>query len=66
MDDLVRYIESLSSAYKNTLEELLKQGLIISELKCQVDSMEKSVKDTNKKITMIRNQIRKEKGREEL
>ena len=66
MDDLVRYIESLSSAYKSTQEELLKQGLIISELKCQVDSMEKSIKDTNKKITMIRNQIRKEKGRGEL
>jgi septation ring formation regulator EzrA len=66
MDDLVKYIESLSSAYKSTQEELLKQGLIISELRCQVDSMEKSVKDTNKKITMIRNQLRKEKGRGEL
>lgn len=38
----------------------------VAELKCRVESMEKSVKDTNKKITMIRNQIRKEKGREEL
>jgi uncharacterized coiled-coil DUF342 family protein len=66
MDDVVRYINSLSSAYKGTQEELLKQGLVISELKCQVDSMEKSIKDTNKKITAIRNQIRKEKGRGEL
>lgn len=38
----------------------------VAELKCRVESMEKSIKDTNKKITMIRNQIRKEKGRGEL
>lgn len=45
--------------YYNLLED-------VSELKCRVESMEKSIKDTNKKITMIRNQIRKEKGRGEL
>lgn len=45
--------------YYNLLED-------VAELKCRVESMEKSVKDTNKKITMIRNQIRKEKGRGEL
>lgn len=38
----------------------------VAELKCRVESMEKSIKDANKKITMIRNQIRKEKGRGEL
>jgi len=38
----------------------------VAELKCRVESMEKSIKDTNKKITMIRNQLRKEKGRGEL
>lgn len=45
--------------YYNLLED-------VAELKCRVESMEKSIKDTNKKITMIRNQIRKEKGRGEL
>ena len=45
--------------YYNLLED-------VAELKCRVESMEKSIKDTNKKITMIRDQIRKEKGRGEL
>lgn len=45
--------------YYNLLED-------VAELKCRVESMENSIKDTNKKITMICNQIRKEKGREEL
>jgi len=48
---------------KAEYEQLL---IDVAELKCQVDSMEKSIKDTNKKITMIRNQIRKEKGRGKL
>lgn len=38
----------------------------LQELMCRVDSMEKSIKDTNKKITAIRNQLRKEKGRGDL
>ena len=45
--------------YYNLLED-------VAELKCRVESMEKSIKDTNKKITAIRNQLRKEKGRGEL
>lgn len=42
------------------------RDLIIAELKCRVDSMEKSIKDTNQQIKAIRSQLRKEKGREEL
>ena len=38
----------------------------VDEMKCQLDSIEKSIKDTNKKITAIRNQLRKEKGRGDL
>lgn len=42
------------------------RDIIIAELKCRVDSMEKSIKDTNRQIKAIRNQLRKEKGREEI
>lgn len=42
------------------------RDLIIAELQCRVNSMEKSIKDTNRQIKAIRNQLRKEKGREEL
>lgn len=45
---------------------LNERDIRIYHLMSQVDSMEKSIKDTNKKITAIRNQIRKEKGRGEL
>lgn len=45
---------------------LNERDIRIYHLMSQVDSMEKSIKDTNKKITAIRNQLRKEKGRGEL
>ena len=38
----------------------------IFHLMAQMDSMEKSIKDTNRKITAIRNQLRKENGRKEV
>lgn len=43
-----------------------ERDIRIYHLMSQADSMEKSIKDTNKKITAIRNQLRKEKGRGEL
>lgn len=43
-----------------------ERDIHLYHLMSQVDSMEKSIKDTNKKITAIRNQIRKEKGRGKL
>lgn len=48
------------------LKDRIDLDMRVYHLMAQVDSMEKSIKDTNKKITMIRNQIRKEKGRGEL
>lgn len=45
---------------------LNERDIRIYHLMAQVDSMEKSIKDTNTKITSIRNQIRKEKGRKPL
>jgi hypothetical protein len=50
----------------DTLKDQIDRDIRIFHLMSQVDSMEKSIKDTNKKITMIRNQIRKEKGRKPL
>lgn len=50
----------------DTLTDQIDRDTRIYHLMSQVDSMEKSIKDTNKKTTMIRNQIRKEKGRGEL
>jgi len=47
-------------------DQIDRYDIRIFHLMVQVDSMEESIKDTNKKVTMIRNQIRKEKGREEL
>lgn len=43
-----------------------ERDIHLYHLLSQMDSMEKSVKDTNKKITAIRNQLRKEKGRGKL
>jgi archaellum component FlaC len=50
----------------NTLKDQTDRDIRIFHLMAQVDSIEKSIKDTNKKVTMIRNQIRKEKGRKPL
>ena len=48
------------------LKDQTERDIRIYHLMAQVDSMEKSIKDANKKITAIRNQLRKEKGREKL
>ena len=48
------------------LKDRIDLDMRVYHLMAQVDSMEKSIKDTNKKITAIRNQLRKEKGRGEL
>lgn len=48
------------------VKDQIDRDIRIYHLMSQMDSMEKSVKDTNKKMTAIRNQLRKEKGRKEL
>lgn len=62
--------EELSRQVAEQMFEFVKglneRDIRIYHLMAQVDSMEKSIKDTNKKITAIRNQLRKEKGREKL
>lgn len=50
----------------NTLKDSNDRDLRIFHLMAQMDSMEKSIKDTNRQIKAIRNQLRKEKGREEI
>jgi len=50
----------------NIKDQIDRYDIRIFHLMVQVDSMEESIKDTNKKVTMIRNQIRKEKGRKPL
>lgn len=57
-----RVIKEVYGALKDNVERDLR----IYHLMAQVDSMEKSIKDTNKKITAIRNQLHKEKGRGDL
>lgn len=70
-DKIRRIIESAVRAeVTEQLWEFMKaqneRDIHLYHLMSQVDSMEKSIKDTNKKITAIRNQIRKEKGRGDL
>ena len=48
------------------LKDKIELDIRVYHLMSQMDSMEKAVKDANKKITAIRNHIRKEKGRGEL
>lgn len=50
----------------DSLKDQLDRDTRVFHLMAQMDSMEKSIKDTNKKITAIRNQLRKEKGRGKL
>lgn len=56
----------LAEGIFDILKDRIDLDMRVYHLMSQVDSMEKSIKDTNKKITTIRNQLRKEKGRGEL
>ena len=70
-DKIRRLIENAVRAeVSEQLWEFMKaqneRDIHLYHLLSQMDSMEKSVKNTNEKITAIRNQLRKEKGRGKL